>query len=164
MRIVSLSTSATAAVVGRMLAFFAILVPLSACSTLEDVLMPSPQQVAIPEVPPPTEARTRPPKAESVAPAPQPVPERKVASIEPDRLIGLNPDAVGGVLGRPDGRTKDEMAFAWTYTGSKCALQLYFYPDVTTGSMRVLKYEFRHKVPSSSDKACLNTIMAARKG
>ena len=147
---------------GRLVLFSLLLFGLSACSTFRSALMtPPPPRTALPAVPPQSEPRPR-PRTEATAPAPA---ERKVAVVAPDpeRLIGLNPDMIGGVLGRPDNRSKDDMAFEWTYKGSRCALQLYFYPDVKTGAMRVLKYKFRHRAGATNDRHCLSTIMAVKK-
>jgi hypothetical protein len=66
-------------------------------------------------------------------------PER-LASIDPNSLIGLEPVAVEKLLGAPSRANKSEMSLVWTYAGAGCSFQIFFYPDLKTTAFHVLKY------------------------
>jgi hypothetical protein len=70
---------------------------------------------------------------------------RKEPRIDPVELVGLDPSAVGRVLGRPSATRTDAMAMEWTYSTSSCSLNIYFYPDVVTGGLKALKYNIAGK-------------------
>ena len=84
------------------------------------------------------------PQRRQFRPPPQKV-ARKGPKIDPVELVGLDPSAVGRVLGRPSATHKDAMAMEWTYSTSNCSLNIYFYPDVVTGDLKALKYNLAGK-------------------
>jgi hypothetical protein len=55
-------------------------------------------------------------------------------------VVGLDPPSVGRMLGRPSGARVDAMSVEWTYSASDCSLSIFFYPDVSTGGFKALKY------------------------
>jgi hypothetical protein len=70
------------------------------------------------------------------------------------------------VLRQPDAVEKNALSVVWTYSGSECTLQLYFYPDIQTAVFRLLKYELK---ANSGEKltgggACLQPMMASKDG
>lgn len=65
---------------------------------------------------------------------------RRESRIDPVTLVGLDPSAVGRMLGRPAGTRIDAMAVEWTYSAPSCSLSIFFYPDVATGDLKALKY------------------------
>jgi hypothetical protein len=85
--------------------------------------------------------------------------------VEPADLVGFNFDSVLGVLRQPDAVEKNALSVVWTYAGSECTLQLYFYPDIQTAVFRLLKYELKgnggEKLNESG--ACMQPMMAMRK-
>jgi hypothetical protein len=87
-------------------------------------------------------------------------------TVEPAELVGFNFDSVLEVLRQPDAVEKNALSVVWTYAGSDCTLQLYFYPDIQTAVFRLLKYELKD---SSGGKlngggACMQPMMASRDG
>jgi len=95
-------------------------------------------------------------------PAPPAAPPR---TVEPAELVGFNFDSVLAVLRQPDTVERNALSVVWTYSGSDCTLQLYFYPDIQTAVFRLLKYELKG---SSGEKlndggACMQPMMAMRK-
>jgi hypothetical protein len=85
--------------------------------------------------------------------------------VEPAELVGFNFDSVLAVLRQPDTVERNALSVVWTYSGSDCTLQLYFYPDIQTAVFRLLKYELKG---SSGEKlndggACMQPMMAMRK-
>jgi hypothetical protein len=95
-------------------------------------------------------------------PTPPVVPPR---TVEPAELVGFNFDSVLAVLRQPDTVERNALSVVWTYAGSDCTLQLYFYPDIQTAVFRLLKYELKG---SGGEKlndggACMQPMMAMRK-
>jgi len=60
--------------------------------------------------------------------------------IDPITLVGLDPSSIGRRLGPPDGTRIDAMAVEWSYAAPSCSLRIFFYPDVSTGGLKALKY------------------------
>jgi hypothetical protein len=102
-----------------------------------------PQKITL--VPPASEPVQilRPPAARP-ARSPARIPAQKTAKkrprVDPVTLVGMDPPTVDRMLGRPAGTRMDAMAVEWTYAAPSCSLSLYFYPDVATGDLKVLKY------------------------
>jgi len=107
-----------------------------------------------------------PPIAHAVPPKPVMHPEkaeRKLARLTPDTLVGLTPPAIGQLLGKPAETREDAMMIRWTYTMQNCSLNVFFYPDIATGSFRALKYNVtgtKGRVGHGHD--CTNYLMMAR--
>ncbi|MDE2110558.1 MAG: hypothetical protein KGJ79_05405 [Alphaproteobacteria bacterium] len=87
----------------------------------------------------PSEPRAKRPWHEAHQPARSDSPE-KIAKIDPNSLIGLEPSAIERLLGTPTRIGKSEMSLVWTYTAAECSLQIFFYPDLKTSSFHALKY------------------------
>jgi hypothetical protein len=71
---------------------------------------------------------------------PKPDTPEKIAKIDPNSLIGLEPLAIERILGTPTRTGKIDMSLIWTYASADCSLQIFFYPDIKTSSFHVLKY------------------------
>jgi len=117
---------------------------------------------------------TEPPAANATPPAPTrqasvqpPNPPASAAprTVEPADLVGFNFDSVLGVLRQPDAVEKNALSVVWTYAGSDCTLQLYFYPDIQTAVFRLLKYELKRNSGEKLNEsgACMQPMMAMRK-
>ena len=90
----------------------------------------------------------RPQAMPSARPRPRPSPlkaARKEPRIDPVVLVGLDPPAVGRMLGRPAATRTDAMAMEWSYSTPNCSLNIFFYPDVATGNLKALKYNIAGK-------------------
>jgi hypothetical protein len=118
------------------------------------------------EMPPAPNAMPRRPAPNRQASAqPTNPPATAPRTIEPSELVGYNFDSVLAVLRQPDAVERNALSVVWTYSGSDCTLQLYFYPDIQTAVFRLLKYELKR---SSGERlndggACMQPMMAMRK-
>jgi hypothetical protein len=125
----------------------------------------------------PAPSRTGPAAAKTEAnpdPAPKPKrsirvvreekPPERVASINPDKLIGLDPPAVEKLLGVPSARQQGEPSQVWTYSGSGCSLMIYFFPDLKTGTLHALKYDGvdRNGMPINISQECIRNILVVK--
>ena len=55
------------------------------------------------------------------------------------------------------------MMIRWTYAAQDCALDIFFFPDIATGSFRALKYNIAAvKGRSGEGRPCTNYLMMAR--
>jgi hypothetical protein len=93
------------------------------------------------------------------------VPHQRIASIDPDNLIGLAPGAVRKLLGPPARVENDDLSRAWIYASGGCSFRLFFYPNLNTASFRVLKYggnDGNGELMDVSD-VCIRHILTARK-
>jgi hypothetical protein len=84
---------------------------------------------------------------------------RKGPSIDPVNLVGLDPPAVGRMLGRPAATRTVAMAMEWTYSTPNCLLNIFFYPDVATGNLKALKYNIAGK---QAKRSCVDFPVLAR--
>ena len=132
-------------------------------------LRPSPA-IATPEksiqrvpLPPPPTPTARVPTPRPVQHAKVDKAERKTEILVPSRLVGLSPPDIGRILGKPSEAREEAMMIRWTYSGQNCALDIFFYPDIATGSLRALKYNIGDiKGRPGHGHACTNYLMMAR--
>jgi len=129
----------------------------------------APQAAEAPTADEPPRARAaaprRPPPARQASLQPPNPPAAPPRTVEPAELVGFNFDSVLTVLRQPDTVERNALSVVWTYSGSDCTLQLYFYPDIQTAVFRLLKYELKG---SGGEKlndggACMQPMMAMRK-
>ncbi len=106
--------------------------------------------------------RPAPPRQASAQPNP---PAAAPRTVEPAELVGYNFDSVLAVLRQPDAVERNALSVVWTYAGSDCTLQLYFYPDIQTAVFRLLKYELKRTSGErlNDGGACMQPMMAMRK-
>jgi hypothetical protein len=143
---------------------------LSGCETIDGVLNPPPLPIAKPS-PPATQpvvahAQVTPAKQKPKPPPPHETTKEpeQVAAIDPDRLIGLDPQAVEKLLGAPAAISKGDPSLVWTYAGLGCSFQIIFYPDIRTTSFHALKYmdvsDNDAKIQDS--RTCVGNTLTAR--
>lgn len=154
-------------------------VALSGCMTLGDKTAPpdtepppggsvaeaaSPPQQQ-PFVAPPPEPAPPIKKVSRVKPASRPPAQDKVASIDPDSLIGMEPRDVRRLLGRPVQTRTDRLPHEWVYGTGRCSFRVFFYPNLNTAAFRVLKYGSSDGNGESIDASdvCIRHILMARK-
>jgi hypothetical protein len=115
-------------------------------------------QAAPPPPPPQAEPKPKHPKARAEK---EPA---KVAAIDPNSLIGLDPAAVEKILGNPKGKTEGDPSLTLIYSGGSCSLEIFFFPDLKTGVFRALKYSSTDASgsPIDSSQACIRNILAVR--
>lgn len=90
-------------------------------------------------------------------------PER-LASVDPDSLIGMEPSTVEKLLGSPSKITKNNISLVWVYAGAGCAFQIFFYPDVKTSAFHALKYGGTdgNGGPVITSQACIRDILTTK--
>lgn len=91
-------------------------------------------------------------------------PPEKLASIEPQELIGQGPSGVAKLLGVPSSASQRDVSLIWTYSSTDCAFQVYFYPDIKTSLWHALQYTSIDKNGGAVDpsKLCIQRILAER--
>lgn len=149
-------------------AVICMLLTLSGCAVLQRLHQPPPapaartagREAAVPPapVPPPAPAKPRRP----VRDAHDTKAEEKVAAIDPDTLIGLEPAAVERLLGAPSSVSKGDPSLVWTWNAPGCSFQVFFYPDLKTVSFHALKYGSTGGDIPDNPQACIRNILTAR--
>lgn len=88
----------------------------------------------------------------------------EAALVTLDTLVGYDEQNVTQLLGEPNRREDDPPAQVWHYASENCALDLYFYMELSTRTYRVLSYE----VTSDHDardvqQQCISELFAERR-
>jgi hypothetical protein len=100
------------------------------------------------------------------APKPPDAPKEpeKLASIDPNSLIGLAPGAIQTLLGPPSTIHKGDPALVWSYDTPSCSFRVIFYPNLKTASFHALKYMGvdRNGGAMADSQSCIRDILAAR--
>ena len=150
----------------------ALLALLSGCETVRELLGEDDNTVAVPiEVPEPTSE----PEPVVIAPAAPPPPARAPrerppqqtapADFDPAKLVGLGKDETLAMLGQPAGVREQPPATVWTYRSRECALDVFFYMDLSTRAFRVLTTEVTSELKSAdARRTCLNRLRTASRG
>lgn len=156
---------------------FGLSCAVSGCSTLESLEgTPKPSAPVTPAPPAPDtklHARVQVPKqkpkppvtetreADTHEPEPPPAP-KVVASIDPNNLIGLDPNSVQKLLGAPTNIGYGSPSIVWTYSGSGCMFQVIFYPDIKTANFHALKFLASDGAGGHADETCIHNLLALR--
>jgi hypothetical protein len=149
---------------------------LGGCMSLAEKVPPSAElrgSVADAEVAPPPEPAVSVPvepaprirKVSRVKPASRVPSQDKVAIIDPDSLIGMEPGEVRKLLGTPVRTRNDQLPREWIYGTGRCSFRVFFYPNLNTAAFRVLKYgssDGNGEMIDTSD-VCIRHILMARK-
>lgn len=97
-----------------------------------------------------------------------PRPKKKpgsIAAIRPDALVGLTPDEVAALIGRPASTTDQPPATVWLYRTNHCALDVFFYMDVGSKTFRALTFNLKSPDgKTASPSHCLRQIRAGAYG
>ena len=97
-----------------------------------------------------------------------PKPKKKpasIAAIRPDALVGLTPDEVEALIGRPVAKAEQPPATVWHYRANNCALEVFFYMDVGSKTFRALTFNMkRPDGEAASPSLCLRQIRAVSYG
>lgn len=112
------------------------------------VLPPEPLPRPEDEVPPPKPARV-----------PRPGPQSE--AVQPETLIGHGPDRVTDLLGTPAEVREEPPATVWVYNHGECKLEVFFYMDMESESLRSLAIDVKGGVASEATKqACLARFLS----
>ena len=94
------------------------------------------------------------PKTAALPPAP-------VIDDDPARVLGLDPDKLTEMLGRPDLTRREPPAEIWQYRGETCVFDVFLYEEA--GSARVTYLEARDESAHPvAERNCLNQLLRAR--
>jgi len=144
---------------------------LAACGLQPQPAAPPPVQTAAPAavtaLPPPPPRKPPPPAAPGPDLARLPPPADEVAPAGGagfDRLIGFDQSHVTELFGDPRTRADSPPATIWQYAGTDCEVDVYFYLDLQSQTMRVLHYEVRsHDLPERSVQRCYDALVSERR-
>ena len=116
--------------------------------------------------PPPKRVVARKP-ADHAAPKTAPPAPLSVAVVPPRvepplRLTGLDQDEARRLIGAPTAVTERSPAVVWVYESAGCRLELSFYMDMASRSLRVLTTETQPKgEPGLTGDACVGSVRTA---
>jgi hypothetical protein len=79
-------------------------------------------------------------------------------------LIGLDQPAAMRLFGSAAERSDEPPATVWRYKNGSCELELYFYLDLRSGSMRTLHYMVKGASDEAKRQDCLRSLLASRSG
>lgn len=84
-------------------------------------------------------------------------------------LVGMTPEEMRKLLGRPTQLVANPPAEIWTYDASDCRLSVFFYPQVGANSYRALVYEVENGAAEQTnlskrerENRCLNELLVER--
>ena len=94
------------------------------------------------------------PKTAALPPAP-------VIDDDPARIMGLGPDRLTELLGRPELTRREPPAEIWQYRGESCVFDVFLYEEA--GLARVTYLEARDaSAQRVAERSCLNQLLRAR--
>ncbi len=112
---------------------------------------PEAQTEAQPEAQPGSQTR---PKTAALPPA-------AVIDDDPARILGLGPDKLTELLGRPELTRREPPAEIWQYRGESCVFDVFLYEE--GGLVRVTYLEARDESAQRvAERNCLNQLLRAR--
>jgi hypothetical protein len=98
------------------------------------------------------------PAAASISPSPATSPPP-----QDNELIGLDQPAATRLFGPAPEQSEEAPATVWRYKNGTCELDLFFYLDLRSGSMRTLHYAFKGDGTDSARRQdCLRSLFVAR--
>lgn len=85
------------------------------------------------------------------------------ADRNPDRLRGLDPDAVAHLIGLPHYTRREGGATVWQYHAGACVMDLFWYP--TTDGPRIVHYEVRgvRLAAVAEPRSCFGDLLVHRR-
>ncbi len=108
---------------------------------------PAPQTETEPEAPTGTKTAALPPEP--------------VIDDDPGRILGLGPDRLTEILGRPELTRREPPAEIWQYRGESCVFDVFLYEEA--GLVRVTYLEARDaSARRVAERSCLNQLLRAR--
>ncbi len=121
--------------------------------TAAQTAQPEAPAAAVPQ--PETEPETE-PEAETAALPPEPV-----IDDDPARILGLGPEKLTELLGRPELTRREPPAEIWQYRGESCVFDVFLYEEA--GLVRVTYLEARDESAQRvAERNCLNQLLRAR--
>ena len=114
-------------------------------------------------------ASEQPEATAATAPQPEAEPGPEIAALPPEavidddpaRILGLAPDQLTALLGRPELTRREPPAEIWQYRGETCVFDVFLYEDA--GRVRVTYLEARDESAQRiAERNCLNQLLRAR--
>ncbi len=89
------------------------------------------------------------------------LPPEPVIDDNPARILGLGPDRLTELLGRPELTRREPPAEIWQYRGESCVFDVFLYEE--GGLVRVTYLEARDaRAQRVAERGCLNQLLRAR--
>lgn len=87
------------------------------------------------------------------------------APIDPAQLVGLDREAAGKLLGRPDLVLQEGPSLVWAYRAAPCVLRVAFYPNIETKEFYVLQYTVESADGRALEDArpCMEKIQSSKR-
>lgn len=125
---------------------------------------PAPEATKEPPPPPPPVPKDTLPipqhKPTAVAAVAEPPPSSAQTGPDPKELVGLGFRETEALLGVPTRQEEKPPAKIWTYSGTSCELNIFFYADINTRQFRALTYEIKDtQATGGTDGQCLAQLM-----
>lgn len=118
----------------------------------------------VPAAPDGTQVQSQ-PDPEGAPPVTAALPPERQIDADPERLLGMAPEAVTELLGPPAFIRTDAPSLLWRYRGTQCLLDLFLYASAAADSpgTRVLHYAVQANGGSAlSAEKCLQSLLLAR--
>ncbi len=141
-------------------------VALSGCESMNAALFPQTTDHTPAPVERPVQANASPVSATAPDLRPGVKPSSPVRRIDPKSLIGKNQGDVRDILGPPTTTQNAAPATIWRYTAQSCALDVFFYMDLGTNTLRALKYDAKPTEAGTNDETasqCLGAIQSTNR-
>jgi len=139
-------------------------VALSGCEAMNSTLFPEKSDSAADQpagqAPPAQTASIVPNLRPGVKPSPTP------KRIDPKSLVGKNQGDIRDLLGVPTTVQNAAPATIWRYTAQACSLDIFFYMDLGTNTLRALTYDTKLAENAANDDAtsrCLGIIQTSNR-
>ena len=103
-------------------------------------------------------------EASNPRPGVKPVPN--VAPIDPRSIIGKSQGEAAAMLGQPSAIQNSPPATIWQYRTDVCVLDVFFYMDMGTNSLRALDYDARLPDAAASDESigrCMGLVQVTNR-
>ena len=121
----------------------------------------SESQTKAPEAPAATAPQTETGSEAQTAPKTAALPPAPVIDDDPARILGLGPDKLTELLGRPELTRREPPAEIWQYRGETCVFDVFLYEEA--GLVRVTYLEARDESARRvAERGCLNQLLRAR--
>ncbi len=106
-------------------------------------------------------ATTAPQPEAEATPQTAALPPAPVIDDDPARILGLGPDRLTELLGRPELTRREPPAEIWQYRGESCVFDVFLYEEA--GRVRVTYLEARDaSARRVAERSCLNQLLRAR--
>jgi hypothetical protein len=137
---------------------------LSGCEAMEGALFRSAQPPSQAGIPAKEATRKSPGDRQTAAvepparPGVKPSRPNNVPGIDPKLLIGKNQNEAEAVLGPPNAVHAAPPATIWQYKADGCTLEVFFYMDMGSNSLRALAYDAKLVEPPANEETIAQCV------